>query len=692
MVEESQTQSIHARIAALNLGQVGRAPVTANGGKPVPEPRPSLDERPHSTSVPPTVQRHASSIGNEPNGPRKEGVLPPPANIILTGHEQAEKPKFKPAPPLRAPQSKDSTQLSPALPPRRPSDQLSRKASNDSVASTISAISTISNGTPKTYHARTPSMDAASRIKAPAYDAGSLPPLPPKRTKEDVEKRYKDIERSKAVPGHRDADRAKAALKTTKTTASMNAVEVAPPPALPALPPRRPSQPALPTRKATQDQAAPPMPARPSALTLGMNKSLQEHKTNGAEGRVPSPSPSRDGAAAAAAAPPPVPLSSRPDLSKFQSTKPQKLSQPQLPSRSSGSLSTCLLCRDFATPDAHAAKFPRQSVPSLDWLATQLTSPFPESHTDQARALFTWLHHNIAYDTVSFFSGNVQPSTPMSTLDSGLAVCEGYAGLFTALASKIGLESFVVGGHGKGFGHSALKHGELIPPESSNHAWNAVKIDGGEWKLIDTCWGAGHINGAGQPYTKKFSPRQFTMSNEDFGLRHFPSNRSHFFRSDGRQISWEDYFIGDRGGEALQVYSGVAESEGISETSFLPKYKKVAVSSSASAGPTIRFQFSRVCEHWDPIRNGPGKPYVFILAIHGVDGRKDDYLPFETNGIFWWVDVEPKKLGAPGQTVSAYTVESISGNSGRGLGIDEYRHAKGRKAMGFGGLAAWDLV
>ena len=689
MAEEGQPQSIHARIAALNLGQVGRAPVTASGGKPVPEPNPSLDERSYSSNVSPAVRGPASSIGNESNSARKEGILPPPTNIVRTGQEQAEKPRFKPAPPLRPPQRKESTQPSPALPPRRPSDQLSRKASNESVGSTISTISTmsaVSNGTPKTYYSRTPSIDAGNRIKAPAYDASSLPPLPPKRTKEDVENRYRDIERSKAFPEHRDVDRARTASKTAKSTASINTVEVTPPPALPALPPRRSSQPALPARKAAQEQAPPPMPARPSALTLGMNKSLQEPKTNGANGRDTSFSLSRNGTAA-----PPVPLSSRPDLAKLQSRKPQTQSSSQSAPQIGASPSSCLLCRDFTAPDIHATKFPRQSVPSLDWLASQLTSPFPNSPTDQARAIFTWLHHNIAYDTVSFFNGNIQPSTPMSTLDSGLAVCEGYAGLFTALASKVGLESFVVDGHGKGFGHSALKPGEPIPPESSNHAWNVVRIDGGGWKLIDTCWGAGYIGGAGQPYTKKFSPRQFTMSNEDFGLRHFPTNRSHFFRADGRQISWEDYIVGDRGGEALQVYSGVAENEGVSETSFLPKYKKVSVSPSAHAGPTIRFQFSRVCDHWDPIRNGLGKPYVFILAIHGVDGRQDDYMPFETNGIFWWVDVEPKKLGAPGQTISAYTVESVSGNSGRGLSVDEYRHAKGRKAMGFGGLAAWDL-
>ena len=182
------------------------------------------------------------------------------------------------------------------------------------------------------------------------------------------------------------------------------------------------------------------------------------------------------------------------------------------------------------------------------------------------------------------------------------------------------------------------------------------------------------------------------MSNDEFGLRHFPANKNQFFRSDGGRVSWEEYIVGDSGGELLGVCSGVAQSEGISETTLLPKYLKLPVSPSAHQGPTVRFQFSRVCEHWDPVRNGPGKPYVFILAIHGVDGMEDDFVPFETNGMFWWADVVPQKLGARGQTVNLFTVETVGGMSGRGLSVEEYRIAKGRKGMGFKGLAGWQLV
>ena len=74
-------------------------------------------------------------------------------------------------------------------------------------------------------------------------------------------------------------------------------------------------------------------------------------------------------------------------------------------------------CRDFSGPDSHSSRFPREGIPTQDtnWLAHALADPFP-SLTDKARALFTWMHHNIAYDTKSFFSGNLQPSTPASTM------------------------------------------------------------------------------------------------------------------------------------------------------------------------------------------------------------------------------------------------------------------------------------
>ena len=54
---------------------------------------------------------------------------------------------------------------------------------------------------------------------------------------------------------------------------------------------------------------------------------------------------------------------------------------------------------------------------------------------------------------------------------NGLAVCDGYAGMFQALATQAGLESLVVLGN----------------TDRGGHAWNVVKVDG-RWKIVDTTW------------------------------------------------------------------------------------------------------------------------------------------------------------------------------------------------------------
>lgn len=317
--------------------------------------------------------------------------------------------------------------------------------------------------------------------------------------------------------------------------------------------------------------------------------------------------------------------------------------------------------------------------------------------------IFTWLHHNIAYDTYSFFNDCVKPSTPASTVASGLAVCEGYAGLFAALATKAGLEAIVISGHGKGYGHSELGPGAPIPPFSTGHAWNAVKIDGGRWKLIDACWGAGHVNGKNQPYQQVFSPTQFTMSNEEFGLKHFPQNKEHFFRDDGRpSISWEEYMRTNpdnpTGAAPIMIYSD-ADKYSIGRRTLYPTNGKLAVYTTPSP---VHFRFGLLCEHWTLAHHSRQKPALFHLMIKGIDGRKEDRLTFNHvpgsgpggGGEFWYVDVpEARMLGAPGQKVQLAVLTRFGDRTDcRGVTIQEYQAQVNRVAMGWAYIAEWELV
>lgn len=199
------------------------------------------------------------------------------------------------------------------------------------------------------------------------------------------------------------------------------------------------------------------------------------------------------------------------------------------------------------------------------------------------------------------------------------------------------------------------------------------------------------MTGHGQPYNQSFTPAHFTRDNNDFGISHYPSNAAHFFRTDGRaSITWAEYLIGTNNGDpGPQMFNGFTTEEGIAVESFLPAVRKLRVGDEA---PTVRFQFNKVCQHWDNEKSGQGKYFVYTLFIGGVDGRNDRRIPFETNGFFWWVDVSPRELGAPGGTVSINATTSFEGRDGRGISVWEVKEKDGRVAMGWGGVARWELI
>ncbi|EAW06706.1 uncharacterized protein ACLA_084010 [Aspergillus clavatus NRRL 1] len=692
MAEETQVLSIQQRIAALKQAQAGESVDGSGsaivGSHPTPFTSRPASFRASTINNPPTngygsvVER--STIGNEPAG------APTP---VPRSQSFGQKPKAPPPLPTR---KASYQQLAPALPPRRPSVN-----SIDSAASDTSR-STISTSTVRTTETCTSNGTGNGRtVRAPRYDEAKLPPLPPKRGD---------------AKGPKTPQRPKSA--TMKSGDSL-------PPPLPSIrePPSLPSsRPALPIRRAVSNislRSTESMPRLPPRLPSrdGQDRSPGADTEVKPARKLPPPLPS--GAALGKlqqsgfgdmnkkahstevpnGAPPPVPVASKPDLSKLMATKPRM---------SNGNFSVpsttgCLKCRDFSGPDAHAAKFPRETLPTHDlvWLARELTTPFP-SATDKARALFTWCHHNICYNVEAFFNNCVRPSTPASTLATGLAVCEGYAAIFAALATHAGLEALVISGHGKGYGYEPLAPGASVPPYNAGHAWNAVRIDNGQWKLIDACWGAGVVQGPGQPYQKLFNPSLFTMTNDEFGLKHFPGTRDHFFRDNGRPgPSWEEYILSDPqipfGVEQPKTWGDI-QKHYIGERTFLPAAKRI----SPYQQVPVRFQFSLICEHFSLEWHAKIQPSVFLLIIHGVDGRKDEYIAFDHvrgtepggGGDLWYLDVQdPRTLGAPGQKLLIAVLTKFEGREdARGVTVQEYRQKAGRVAMSFAYIAEWELV
>jgi transglutaminase-like putative cysteine protease len=655
--EAPQFTSLSQRIAALKQSQdrdsngastIGKKPPPPPP-RPVPEvERPQLDLRSKTVNNPP-IASFGSSVSrranNEPAGAKNTGVLPPPPVDRDMVKATPTLPSRKGPPPLPG---RKSSQQSPNLPPRKSSGQLVvRRGSNDSLMSQNSTISSIS--VTKSIASMPSSVDTCTGRKLPpALHEADLPPLPP--TKRELEEQ-----------ANRERQ-ARLSIVSTKSSPAVSQIEwkktntIASPPRLPSRP-NKPTQAEVaspvPVTRRLPPNLPPPMPQRPTLVPRPNHTTASDNE------------------------PPPIPYASRPSQKPIAAHKSAPVPR---------STSECLICRDYSRSDKLAAQYPRLSNPdnSTDYLAEVLCGPL-DSPTDKARAIFTWLHYNIDYDTEAFFGNDVKHSTPENTIARGLAVCGGYAGVFVAVALKAGLECVMVTGHGKGYGYSQPKDGSRVPPRNPNgHAWNAVRIDHGEWKLVDPCWGAGNVGN--QKYNRKFSPGCFTASNEDFGLKHFPADDRYFFRGDGRSPTWEEYIAGPISSEPVQLCD--VEVHGINRTSFLPPQKAITVNSSG----TTRFQFSKMCLHWDHVKNGAGPPYCMVLKINGLDGIEGDWVPFDYDGTYWWVDVVTKHLGTPPQTVHAYAVTSVSGKDVRGMSKKEYLSRKGREGMGFGSIATWELV
>ena len=231
---------------------------------------------------------------------------------------------------------------------------------------------------------------------------------------------------------------------------------------------------------------------------------------------------------------------------------------------------------DYAMIDQHALNAPEDIKSSVETLVEYLIKPARNDH-ERLRAIFCWITHNIAYDTEGFFAElteteaareeevatvteipeeqqeqqtNAETSeshasqiseaiTPELVLQKGTADCDGYAVLTEALlseallgsvlgqadagaqagvegmASTLGTKIFSVKGFAKGYGYKVGRDFE-----GTNHAWNAVQLDG-EWYFLDCTWGAGRPNEQ-NVFIREFEDYYFLTPPGELVYTHFP--------------------------------------------------------------------------------------------------------------------------------------------------------------------------
>lgn len=130
----------------------------------------------------------------------------------------------------------------------------------------------------------------------------------------------------------------------------------------------------------------------------------------------------------------------------------------------------------------------RYITPLVQSLLKNVYDPF-----EQVKLLHDWVADNIRYNFEGYLSGNRGDNSWTGVLKSKKAVCAGYANLFDAMCGIAGIPCEVVSGFAKGYGYDPL--GSVRP--SSNHAWNAVTIQGRKY-LVDATWDSGYINAFNQ--------------------------------------------------------------------------------------------------------------------------------------------------------------------------------------------------
>lgn len=176
--------------------------------------------------------------------------------------------------------------------------------------------------------------------------------------------------------------------------------------------------------------------------------------------------------------------------------------------------------RNFAAIDRHALATPKSAERSVASLAAYLTRP-ARTELEKARGIFRWVTKNIAYDADAYFSRRFRNSraTPGSVLRTRKGVCDGYARIYEGLAKAAGLEVVRVSGFAKGFG---FELGDEVPKES-NHAWNAVKVEG-RWILVDSTWGAGAVSAESRSFIRAFGEHYFQTDPEQMIYSHLPED------------------------------------------------------------------------------------------------------------------------------------------------------------------------
>lgn len=175
---------------------------------------------------------------------------------------------------------------------------------------------------------------------------------------------------------------------------------------------------------------------------------------------------------------------------------------------------------NYSYIDSKALRIPEEETYSTSSIANYIQGNFT-TDIEKLRAIYTWITSNIRYNKDSMyyrFWGEDPERKLLSVLKTRKGVCENFASLLSRIASKCGIQTYMVSGYTK-MGGSVNWRG---------HSWCAVYIDKA-WLLCDPTWDAGY---SATTHYFLISPAQFIQTHMPFDplwqLQEYPITNKEF--------------------------------------------------------------------------------------------------------------------------------------------------------------------
>jgi hypothetical protein len=157
------------------------------------------------------------------------------------------------------------------------------------------------------------------------------------------------------------------------------------------------------------------------------------------------------------------------------------------------------------------SRIPDSLTYSTERIADYINAHF-SSQKEKSLAIFTWIVKNIEYDFDSSLSVNLyQTPSEISAkvLKTRTGVCLHFASLFSEIANKTGIQSYIV--------HGYTKQRGVV--DYISHVWCAGMVDS-VWYLFDPTWGSGYLSH--RRFIKQVNYYYFMTKPKDLIKSHMP--------------------------------------------------------------------------------------------------------------------------------------------------------------------------